>query len=232
MFIYCRGAVLTLYVGKGFPATFGFVVAALVVVAITQLLVLHDRRQKIREDQEGIAPEGNVTEYAKGGSPYGRDKKHFADVVKNPMARVPPVADGYWFEHPGYPGQCLNSRRIKVQGASGQSLREKRMADHMARTSQLIPSLLARTLTPYKSAASNIKHLREPRHGYSAPKVLQLQVPRGHIAHSSHHKRELICNIATSLSNKARKRSDVPGLIHAHNPGDYAQTECDRCTDA
>ncbi|BDD58993.1 hypothetical protein MAP00_004228 [Monascus purpureus] len=66
---------------KGFPATFGFVVAALVVVAITQLLVLHDRRQKIREDQEGIAPEGNVTEYAKGGSPYGRDKKHFADVA-------------------------------------------------------------------------------------------------------------------------------------------------------
>ncbi|GAD99144.1 hypothetical protein AN4142.2 [Paecilomyces variotii No. 5] len=37
---------------KGFPATFGFVIAALVVIVITQLLALREKRQKISDAQE------------------------------------------------------------------------------------------------------------------------------------------------------------------------------------
>lgn len=46
-------------IGKGFPATFGFVIAALIVIVVTQLLVLREKRQKISDDRENgaITPE-------------------------------------------------------------------------------------------------------------------------------------------------------------------------------
>jgi hypothetical protein len=44
-------------IGRGFPATFAFVIAGIVVIIIIQLLVLREKRQKDRTDRAGRAEE-------------------------------------------------------------------------------------------------------------------------------------------------------------------------------
>jgi hypothetical protein len=64
---------LTLPLGRGFPATFGILIAALIVIVGIQLLALRERRQKARdtENNEVSSTDGRVLKDAE----YENDKK-------------------------------------------------------------------------------------------------------------------------------------------------------------
>ena len=45
-------------IGRGFPATFGFVIAALLMIIIIQVLAVRERRQKTKSTFSGLESEG------------------------------------------------------------------------------------------------------------------------------------------------------------------------------
>ncbi len=72
---------LTNFTGRGFPATFGILIAALIVIVGIQLLALREQRQKARdaENKEALGTESGVLKDVE----YESDKKNPAVTTKD-----------------------------------------------------------------------------------------------------------------------------------------------------